>query len=407
MLNLNQTDVDDHLAYALRIDAEEQARQRTTRRARTLDFETLPWPTNSAAVPLSGLTASMPRIDDDDDGGDHSDEDDNYGSEGPSTVLDDLSPRSDGSQGALARTKKSVMTLFLDGVSCNYSFTGLHDSVWHGLADNARERFWVGQCLSEHTNRLPGMDALISGAQLPKKVYDAIMADLYRTSPETAHENPLFINTLYRGLVAHAALRPEIGYVQGMNMLWANIIVCISKPHHQLMIAEHIVERVLPYYFTTDLIGAAIDASVLRYYMRRRCAKLDKVMNDKFSGELQTMCQAMTSSWFTTLFGVHLPPSQRKRLWDMIMLRGGVVLFEFLLRIFIYSQKHNWLYRCATWPDYKAKIEERLTDMVSIDGILKTRLPNGRIVYEDFEARRRVATRITFAMLQESPRWQK
>jgi hypothetical protein len=227
------------------------------------------------------------------------------------------------------------------------------------------------------------------------------MNDIYRTMPEVAAENRYFINALYRGLVAHAALRPDIGYVQGMNFLWANILLCISKPQQQLLVAEHIMRDVLPYYFTTDLIGAAIDATVLRYYLMRRCPNLEKLMRDKFD-DVHYMLLRVTTGWFTTLYVNNLRASQRKRLWDMIMLRGAVALFEFTIRIFIHSQKRGWIDRSTNWVELVMRIETYLKELKSLNPILETHLPSGRLVHEDFAARRRVATRIVFAEIRAS-----
>lgn len=289
---------------------------------------------------------------------------------------------------------------FLNGTSCTYSFTELISSVLAGLNENQREQFWVVQCLMTESKPLPSFDSVLRKTRLPRKTYEQIMLDIYRTLPDVAQKDPFFINSLYRGLVMHAAFRPDIGYVQGMNFLWGIIVLCNSKPHQQLLIAEHVVRVILPYYFTTDFVGAAIDARVLSYYMQRRCTNLEKHMRERFDGSLHAMFLRICSSWFTSMFANHLPRTLAMSLWDLVMMRGAVALFEFTLRLFIYGQKRGWLAKFTDWPAFLTKLEQRMLELTSLEPIYKTHLPNDRIVQEDFVTRRRAATRIVFAEMR-------
>jgi hypothetical protein len=393
-LNMVQEEVDRKLAETLKFEADERVRRPASA---NLELGVPRVDTASASSDSSSQEsafATTPRDDDD------------KSVERRVAVADDdnLSPRKMAIGRALRHKQQtSIMQRFLNGDTCHYSFTELHTCVWNGLNDTLREQFWVVQCVTPENTSLPTLDALIGAARLPPRVYRAIMADIYRTMPEAAHASRYFINQLYRGLVAHAALRPDIGYVQGMNMIWANIILCIAKPQQQMRVAEHVVRNVLPFYFTTDLVGAAIDAAVLRYYLVRRCGNLERLLRAKFD-DVHVLLLKITGSWFSILFVNQMRVSQRKRFWDMIMLRGAVVLFEFTIRLLIYAQKHKWLERHSEWPEFITHVEQRLLAMELLDPVLKTRLPSGRIVLEDFDARRRAATRVVFAELQaETP----
>jgi hypothetical protein len=327
-----------------------------------------------------------------------------------STSNDQLSPR----KRVVARAvrfqrQQQVMQQFLHGADCNYSWTKFQQCVHAGLGDNTREQFWTTQAVTAESSQLPQLDDVMQHAKLSRRVYDDIVNDIYRTMPDVAAIDPTFIDRLYRGLVTHAVLRPDIGYVQGMNMLWANIVVSVSNPNKQLMVAEHIVRTVLPYYFTTDLLGALVDARVLHYYLVRRCPNLERQMARRFGrdGEPSTdnvamMLQRMTSTYFPDLFNTLLSASQRKRLWDQIMLRGAVAIFEFMLRLFIYARDRHLVRNADNWVEFCTELDAHTRQLDSIDVILATHIPVGRIAHEDFAARRLAATRIVFAELNRS-----
>lgn len=397
--NLNQADVNAARDETRRIDAIEAARpKRVVRRVKSECYEERePQPDElTQAARAIGAALKLPTTmlmgDDDDD----DDEDDH-------TTVTDTSPRTGDTQRA-AHNQRHLMQQYLNGDTCDYSWSEFHKCVWLGLTDTLREQFWAVQCVTPETTLLPIFDTLIEDARLSHRTFNDIMTDIYRTDGEEANRNPLFINTLYRGLIAHAALRRDIGYMQGMNFLWGVIVTSVSKPQKQLHVAEYIVRNVLPHYFTTDqIVGACIDAVVLRHYLTRRCPKLEAMLRTKFGiDNVHPILLRTTTSWFTPLYTVILQKHQAKRLWDLIMLRGAVELFEFTLRLFIYGYKCKWLERSSCWPEFLMEIQSKLAQMTSIDPILETHLPSGRLVAEDFASRRRMATRIVFADLNAS-----
>lgn len=294
----------------------------------------------------------------------------------------------------------NVMNEYLMGTNCHYSFSDLIAALRAGISDNLREQYWITESQpGEMLAPLPDFDELIRGALLPRDVYDQIMADLYRSEvlADLSLVTVESIGSLYRGLIAHAALRPDIGYTQGQNFLWAQIIHCIARPQHQLLIADNIVRRILPYYFTTDLVGARIDALVLRAFLKRECPNLELVMVKTYP-EVQTLLLCLTSSFFTKLFISTMPMENTMRLLDMVMFRGAVELIEFMLRIFIYSHNKYLFAGCPTWADYVKKLSDLLREKTTFDAIMSERnkLPNGHIVQENFAKRRADATRIIF-----------
>lgn len=379
--NLSQERVERRLALADQVEVQEKLK-RKQRASAALDEDAQ----TAAPLPSSSSSYSSPRPPD---------------GEAQEPASGTMSPRTNVVEQAVTHKRQTaLMQRLLSGSNCNYSFTEVHTCIWHGLNDSQREQFWIMQCNSASASRIPPFDELIGTARIARNYFDQLMKDLYRTNPEAAHSDPYFINNLYRGLIAHAALRPDIGYTQGLNIIWYQIMSCVSRPQQQLIVAEYITNNVLPLYFDTDLVGASIDALVLRYYLRRRCKNLESLLSQRFGVHDFLLRIAMT--WWPTLFVTQINKEQSRRLWDMIMLRGGVALFEFTLRLIIYAQQVGWVDAADTWVDLSNSMSEYLASLQQIDEILCVHLPCGRIVFEDFVMRRRCAARIVFARLAEN-----
>ena len=87
------------------------------------------------------------------------------------------------------------------------------------------------------------------------------------------------------------------------------------------------------------------------------------------------------------------------RIWDMIMLRGPVTLIQFSLQILSYAYKRELFLEQDNYTHFITTMTKHLRSLVSIDSILKTRLHDKHIPIEDFELRRRAATRIQLEAL--------
>jgi len=315
------------------------------------------------------------------------------------------------------RARDARVMAALNGRQCSYSYSELYNAVWAGLADTTREQFWIVQAMPSDTSSLlsslPPFDELVENAWMPVATLDQIRKDIFRTFPDLSHTRPFFISELYRGLIANAVWRPDIGYVQGMNALWGVIVLAISKPQQRLLVAEHITQRLLPHYFTTYSLGQRIDALVLRYYLERRRPHDYRAYCDRFGadGTLHLLTDVCVKH-FGTLYSFALPRSETLRLWDMVMLRGAAALFEFALRFLHYAWKKRHLEHCESWvsatqllgtlfaqasdePDRAARLYET---------IARTELPLGRIEAADLGLRRRVATREVFEQMGEQER---
>ena len=297
-----------------------------------------------------------------------------------------------------------IMQSVLTGKSCCYDFLKVYDTIWYGLKPVVREQFWMSQIATYVAGatedvELPSFEQLIANGQITRLCYDEIIKDIYRTYPFITQSRPDIDRQIYRALVAYAIYRPDIGYVQSMTHLYMTILLVLPRQSQQLRMMEHLTRRVLPFYYDTDLIGVRIDGAVLAAYMRQRCQKLTEFYETHFSATIETLTLQMALIWFTKLFVQVLQGSQLMRIWDMIMLRGPVTLIQFSLQILSYAYKRELFLEQDNYTHFITTMTKHLRSLVSIDSILKTRLHDKHIPIEDFELRRRAATRIQLETL--------
>jgi Rab-GTPase-TBC domain len=326
-----------------------------------------------------------------------------------------------------ARQRAAVLNEVLDDRQCLFAWHSVYSAVTGGRGGvgdaMTRERLWLLQARpieSDTVSATPEFDALIRTARLPRVTLEQILKDLHRTldSSQTAGviERAYYIESLYRGLVAHAALRPDIGYVQGMNFLWAVLTIAIVKPNSQLAIAEHVVRNVLPYYFTThQSVGALVDGLVLQYYFRAqrprdyealavRFAELEHDSDQDMEETMHSFFVSFCLRNFSTLFARSLPLSLTLCLWDRVMLRGPCELFEFSVRSLHYYVRRTPLDKIEAYQQVVQMHSTLFADVKSADAAeelyadmaRRTRLPLGHILSEDLALRRRCAAGIIF-----------
>lgn len=353
-------------------------------------------------------------------GGDDGDDetlggDDNDAGASSSTAL--LAKRSNPEESLNERDRDEVIIEASTSANCNYRWTTLRDAIDSGICNVAtRDHLWLLLATENEVAfdvALPDFEELVTTAVIPKDTFNQICKDLYRSAPEE-NEAQYFISNLYRGLLAHAVMRPKNGYVQGMNMLWAMIILNVSNPDNQLRIADHIVRNVLPYYYSTDPpLGHLIDGRVLDYYFSRRWPEeYERYLasftlsegGDRAAGALtmQIFLNSFCSTHFPTMFAGCLPRRIALRIWDNVMLRGPAVLFEFSVRSLHYFYKKNCLVRTEAWVQivflFKPLFEKCAADIEAQDALYKKIWFEKDVSFryipaEDVALRRRVAFR--------------
>jgi len=140
-------------------------------------------------------------------------------------------------------------------------------------------------------------------------------------------------DSLRRVLVAYSWKNPNVGYCQAMNFLVAGLLVFMDE-EETFWFLSFIVEKLLPHYFTENLIGPRIDAMILQRYIRKRLPKLAKHFS-RLGFDISTVC----TQWFMCLFITSVPNETAFTIWDYMFLVGPKVIFEVALSILKLGQK--------------------------------------------------------------------
>ena len=173
-------------------------------------------------------------------------------------------------------------------------------------------------------------DAVVSAAATEKQ----IELDLPRTFPEhTAYATEEGWAPLRRVLLAHAH-HAGLGYTQGQNFLAAFLLLQIPRPVYLrggaasreetafwMMCA--ITERLLPEYYTSNMVGVRVDCLVLDDLIAAHpilCAVVAPLC------ELDLDLSIVSTQWFLLGFLNALPTETTLRVWDLFFVVGSRAL---------------------------------------------------------------------------------
>lgn len=208
----------------------------------------------------------------------------------------------------------------------------LHDLIGSGIPPSYRSYIWhhfinayVGQ---ERVLRGPGYYNALSNVHtdISKKIQRSIEMDLLRTLPDNKHfmkSDAAGIAKLRRVLTAYARRCPTVGYCQGFNFIAAfALLVLPEETAFWCLVA--IIEHIMPAgYFHGDLSSARVDQQVMRRAVELWCPEI----SSKFR-EYDFDINVVTFSWFMTLFADSMPHYITLRIWDLLLLKGSIVLFQ-------------------------------------------------------------------------------
>ncbi len=167
-----------------------------------------------------------------------------------------------------------------------------------------------------------------------KKYSNQIDKDLIRTfDDEVVKRVPDFINNLREVLICYAKHNHSVGYNQSMNFLAACFLLFMDN-ESSFWCLRHVVEELLPGYFTDQMQGLIVDVSVFRTYVKGYLPEIDR--HFKKTG-LSTML--VVNQWFSTMFFKNVPTETTFRIWDIVFFKGVSGLFEFGIRILSYLQE--------------------------------------------------------------------
>jgi hypothetical protein len=157
---------------------------------------------------------------------------------------------------------------------------------------------------------------------------EEIEKDLNRSLPEYAgYQTPEGINRLRRVLSAYSYHEPEIGYCQAMNIIVSVLLIYMSE-EQVFWLLTVLCERLLPGYYTVNMVGAVIDNQVFDKLVK----KFMPILGDHFA-KYEIQLSVACLPWFLTLFVNSLPLPYALRVLDCFFMEGPRFLFQIGLAI--------------------------------------------------------------------------
>ncbi|KAK5669330.1 GTPase activating protein (GAP) [Batrachochytrium dendrobatidis] len=157
---------------------------------------------------------------------------------------------------------------------------------------------------------------------------EEIEKDLNRSLPEySGYQTPEGIDRLRRVLYAFSYHEPEIGYCQAMNIVVSVLLIYLTE-EQAFWILTVLCERMLPGYYTVNMVGAVIDNHVFETLVHRFMPVLGDHIK-KYEIQLSVACLP----WFLSLFINSLPLPYSLRIMDCFFMEGAKVLFQVGLAI--------------------------------------------------------------------------
>ena len=205
---------------------------------------------------------------------------------------------------------------------------------FQGIPEQEKGRLWPLLCCIYKDSELPNeieFDNLIKESDKITCIqFDEIERDLKRSLPT----HPLYqgengINKLRQVLRVFAFKHPAIGYVQGMNIITANLLLYLSS-HTALATLECLLIDAFKEQYCDSLLGSVIDQKVFEQLLQENFPKVHL----KFK-QFSVQINMITISWFVCLFLSVLPTIETCSWWlDCLFLEGPLLMFKFALSVF-------------------------------------------------------------------------
>ncbi|KAI8930220.1 rab-GTPase-TBC domain-containing protein [Entophlyctis helioformis] len=157
---------------------------------------------------------------------------------------------------------------------------------------------------------------------------EEIEKDLNRSLPEySGYQTAEGINALRRVLYAYSYHEPEIGYCQAMNIVVSVLLIYLTE-EQAFWILTILCDRMLPGYYTINMVGAVIDNHVFETLVGKFMPILGNHFK-KYEIQLSVACLP----WFLSLYINSLPLPYGLRIMDCFFMEGAKVLFQVGLAI--------------------------------------------------------------------------
>jgi hypothetical protein len=258
---------------------------------------------------------------------------------------------------AVSNAEKNARTVrhFLQTGAMSFGYTNLFDAFWAGLQPLQREDVWL-RCAFVVARPPISLENIVKTRGIERRDYVQLVRDLRRSVRVDREHYHL---DLYQLLVAYAAYNKVAGYQQGMNFIASMLIFHVRSQSNRFWLFDWIVNEVLPFYFTRDVVYMHIDVPILRYYVGRRLPDLFEIIDRE-----PLICVNIVSRWFPSLYVARIKHHAVARIWDIIMARGAVALFELALRIL-----KRWSSKFAAATELVEALQEIDDWLVTLDNL--------------------------------------
>ncbi|XP_057705638.1 growth hormone-regulated TBC protein 1-A [Corythoichthys intestinalis] len=218
-----------------------------------------------------------------------------------------------------------------------------------GIPNEHRALIWmVASGAQEQLEKNPGYYQTLLGAQHDPKVVETISTDLNRTFPDNVlfrkTSNPCLQKALYNVLRAYGQHNAAVGYCQGMNFIAGYLLIITKDEEKSFWLMDALLGRILPDYYSPEMLGLKTDQEVLGELVRVRSPKAWKAMVDH-----NVMWTLVVSRWFICLYIDILPVETVLRIWDCLFYEGSKILFRVALTLI--HRYRNLIEQAQSLPD--------------------------------------------------------
>ena len=152
--------------------------------------------------------------------------------------------------------------------------------------------------------------------------------DLDRTFPELGffHRDGPYHALLRDLLLACAAFRPSIGYVQGMGYIASTFLLYMDPPEAFVCLANLLSQHHFPEFLLIDMDGINRHAAAFDAHLAQHLPQLARHLK-----KVQVDTRLYILEWWMTVFGTVLPVEASGVAWDLVLLDGVAALVRLTL----------------------------------------------------------------------------
>ncbi|UKK01856.2 GTPase activator [Theileria orientalis] len=167
---------------------------------------------------------------------------------------------------------------------------------------------------------------MVSEIVLGKRITLAIDLDIKRTYPSLRFFNRYGRSMLRRILLAYSFFDTEVGYVQGLNFIVANLLWHSSEEQAFWALISMMYLYDMRCMFLPGLPGVFKRCEILEHCMVRHIPRLHNHLKS-----VGVHIPMIASDWFMTLCANSVPIRALARLWDSFFSEGWVAIFRFII----------------------------------------------------------------------------